>query len=207
MSVSGEGMVLLVSLVVGAVWLVLYAWLDSRYRKGRQEVLDEQEKYYSWIHTKSLDDLIIHKATPMISILTASGNSHTMTSKHYKEHKDHVVIESSGAILHKNHIEQFTYFWLGEGVLTHENINSSKRQVVMFKAKGKDFASLDNIEWVITYGLREFANYQFLRRDEGILKYTSDRDEWESSYARNYSEYYEQMNKIAKEGVGFLNEV
>lgn len=206
MSVSGEGMVLLVFLVVGAVWLVLYAWLDSRYRKGRQEVTDDYTDYYSWIRDKSIDDLIILKNTPMITIIAASGNKYTMTSEHYKEHKDYVIIESTGAILYKQHIEQFIYFWLGEGILAHKE-NPNKRQLVMFKANGKDLTSLDDIEWMVTYGLRERANYRLLRRDEDILKYTSDKDEWESSYARNYSGYYEQMNKIAKEEAGFLNEV
>lgn len=193
-----EGGVLILLLLLGLAWLFLYAWLDHKYKKGRQEVVDDYTDYYSWIHDKSLDDLIIRKITPMISILTASGNSHSMTTKHYKEHKDHVVIESSGAILNKSHIEQFTYFWLGEGVLTHER-NPNKRQVIMFKVEGKDFASLDDIEWVITYGLRKHASYTYLSTEDSILKYDSGRDEWELSYARDYSGYYELMNKIVKE--------
>lgn len=199
MSVSGEGMVLLVSLVVGAVWIVLYAWLDHRYQKGKREVRDAHKDYYSWIRDKSIDDLIILKNTPMITIIAASGNKYTMTSEHYKEHKDYVIIESTGAILYKQHIEQFIYFWLGEGVLAHKE-NPNKRQLIMFKANGKDLASLDDIEWMVTYGLREKTSYELMSREDSILKHISSRDEWESSYARYFSGYYELMNKINKEG-------
>lgn len=206
MSVSGEGMVLLVSLVVGAVWLVLYAWLDHRYQKGRREVRDAHKDYYSWIRDKSIDDLIILKNTPMITIIAASGNKYTMTSEHYKEHKDYVIIESTGAILYKQHIEQFIYFWLGEGVLAHKE-NPNKRQLVMFKANGKSLASLDDIKWMVTYGLNKYANYELLRTDEEILKYVTERDEWKTAYARDYSSYYGLVNKIAQEERGIFNGV
>ena len=206
MSVSGEGMVLLVFLVVGAVWLVLYVWLDQKYQKGRLEVLDEHEEYYSWIRDRSIDDLIILKNTPMTTIIAASGNKYTMTSEHYKEHKDYVIIESTGAILYKQHIEQFIYFWLGEGVLAHKE-NPNKRQLVMFKANGKDLISLDDIEWMVTYGLNTYANYELLRTDEEILKYVTERDEWETAYARDYSSYYGLVNKITQEERGIFNGV
>lgn len=203
MSVSG---VLIPLLLLGLAWLFLYAWLDHKYKKGRQEVVDDYTDYYSWIRDKSIDDLIILKNTPMITIIAASGNKYTMTSEHYKEHKDYVIIESTGAILYKQHIEQFIYFWLGEGVLAHKE-KPNKRQLVMFKANGKDLASLDGIEWMVTYGLNKYANYELLRTDEEILKYVTGRDEWETAYARDYSEYYEQINKINKEERGIFNGV
>lgn len=197
-AIFGAIAVLIVVVVIGALF-------SDKYDKGKMDEYETQQKYYSWLRCKGLEDLIILKCVPMVELLSSSGNTHTVTRKHYDKHEDFVELED-GVILDKCHAEQKKYYFLGEGVINENDKFNEKKELVLFKADGIEFKSKSDIEWMTTYGLyneSEFDHLYPFRKGSQVLSYYVKKDRWTEEFANYYANYFSIMNKLDKEELAY----
>lgn len=188
-------------IIIFIIVVVIGALFSDKYDKGKMDEYETQQKYYSWLRCKGLEDLIILKCVPMVELLSSSGNTHTVTRKHYDKHEDFVELED-GVILDKCHVEQKKYFFLGEGIINGNGKFNEKKELLLFKADGIEFTRKDSIEWMTTYGLYNESEFDYhlpFRKGSQVLSYYVKKDRWTEEFANYYAKYFSIMNNLDKE--------